>query len=78
MNLSLNDLFAKLLGLPELASKHGAEVDKLILYVHYLMAALFAGLPTSCIASSVSANAAIRLPIIMACAATCPPGWKWA
>jgi len=31
----------KLLGLPELASKHGADVDKLILYVHYLMLVLF-------------------------------------
>jgi len=31
----------KLLGLPELASKHGADVDKLILYVHYLMIVLF-------------------------------------
>lgn len=41
--MSLNDLFVKLLGLPELASVHGADVDKLILYVHYLMAALFAG-----------------------------------
>jgi cytochrome c oxidase subunit 2 len=41
--MSLNDLFGKLLGLPELASKHGAEVDKLIIYVHYLMAALFVG-----------------------------------
>ena len=33
----------KLLGLPVLASEHGAEVDKLILYVHYLMALLFVG-----------------------------------
>src|SRR6266498_1674195 len=33
----------KLLGLPELASKHGADVDKLILYVHYLMIVLFVG-----------------------------------
>jgi cytochrome c oxidase subunit 2 len=32
-----------LLGLPPLASEHGADVDKLILYVHWLMAALFAG-----------------------------------
>ncbi|HWF18535.1 MAG TPA: cytochrome c oxidase subunit II [Verrucomicrobiae bacterium] len=31
------------LGLPVLASKHGADVDKLIIYVHYLMAALFIG-----------------------------------
>jgi cytochrome c oxidase subunit 2 len=34
---------SKLLGLPELASKHGADVDKLILYVHYLMIVLFIG-----------------------------------
>lgn len=33
----------KLLRLPELASVHGADVDKLIIYVHYLMAALFVG-----------------------------------
>src|SRR5688500_12632735 len=32
-----------LLGLPALASKHGADVDKLILYVHWLMVALFIG-----------------------------------
>ena len=31
------------LGLPDLASVHGADVDKLILYVHYLMLALFVG-----------------------------------
>jgi cytochrome c oxidase subunit II len=34
---------SKLLGLPELASRHGADVDKLILYVHYLMILLFIG-----------------------------------
>ena len=33
----------KLLGLPPLASEHGADVDRLILYVHWLMAALFVG-----------------------------------
>lgn len=33
----------KILRLPELASVHGADVDKLIIYVHYLMAALFVG-----------------------------------
>lgn len=33
----------KLLGLPELASAHGADVDKFIIYVHYLMIALFIG-----------------------------------
>ncbi|MDX1950963.1 MAG: hypothetical protein SFY81_02195 [Verrucomicrobiota bacterium] len=33
----------KYLGLPILASEHGADVDKLILYVHYLMGALFVG-----------------------------------
>jgi len=33
----------KLLGLPPLASEHGADVDMLILYVHWLMAALFVG-----------------------------------
>ncbi|HEX3798361.1 MAG TPA: cytochrome c oxidase subunit II [Verrucomicrobiae bacterium] len=31
------------LGLPVLASKHGADVDKLIVYVHCLMGALFLG-----------------------------------
>lgn len=33
----------KLLGLPDLASKHGQQVDNLILYVHLLMGALFIG-----------------------------------
>jgi len=33
----------KLLGLPVLASEHGAKVDQLIIYVHYLMLALFIG-----------------------------------
>jgi cytochrome c oxidase subunit 2 len=33
----------KLLGLPPLASQHGADVDKLIIYVHWLMAVLFVG-----------------------------------
>ncbi len=33
----------KLLGLPPLASEHGADVDRLMLYVHWLMAALFVG-----------------------------------
>lgn len=33
----------KLLGLPELASEHGAEVDKFIIYIHYLMIVLFIG-----------------------------------
>jgi cytochrome c oxidase subunit 2 len=33
----------KFLGLPELASKHGQQVDNLILYVHLLMGALFIG-----------------------------------
>ncbi len=32
-----------LLRIPDLASVHGSDVDKLILYVHYLMAALFVG-----------------------------------
>lgn len=33
----------KLLGLPELASKHGADVDALIIYMHWLMGLLFVG-----------------------------------
>ncbi len=33
----------KLLGLPPLASEHGKYVDDLIIYVHYLMMALFVG-----------------------------------
>ena len=33
----------KLLGLPVLASEHGRQVDNLIIYVHWLMIALFVG-----------------------------------
>ena len=33
----------KLLGIPVLASEHGQRVDDLIVYVHWLMAALFVG-----------------------------------
>lgn len=39
----MEQLTKKLLGLPELASVHGADVDKLIIYVHYLMVVLFVG-----------------------------------
>jgi cytochrome c oxidase subunit 2 len=37
--LNLDDL----LKLPELASKHGKDVDNLIIYIHWLMIALFVG-----------------------------------
>ena len=33
----------KLLGLPALASEHGRQVDNLIIYIHWLMIALFVG-----------------------------------
>jgi cytochrome c oxidase subunit II len=36
-------MITKLLGLPVLASEHGAEVDKFIFYVHVIMGLLFAG-----------------------------------
>lgn len=39
----MNELMEKLLSLPELASRHGSDVDKLVIFVHYLMAALFVG-----------------------------------
>jgi cytochrome c oxidase subunit 2 len=39
----LTQLTGKILGLPVLASKHGQDVDNLIIYVHWLMAALFIG-----------------------------------
>ena len=39
----MEQLTKKLLGLPDLASVHGNDVDKLIIYVHYLMALLFVG-----------------------------------
>src|SRR5215467_2436087 len=39
----LTDLTGKILGLPVLASKHGQDVDNLIIYVHWLMGALFVG-----------------------------------
>src|SRR5215831_21032607 len=34
---------SKILGLPVLASEHGAQVDDLIIYVHWLMIVLFVG-----------------------------------
>ena len=34
---------ARLLGLPVLASEHGHQVDKLLVYIHLLMAVLFVG-----------------------------------
>lgn len=40
---SIFDLFRKLLGLPPLASANGVHVDELIIYVHWLMIALFIG-----------------------------------
>jgi cytochrome c oxidase subunit 2 len=39
----LTDLSAKLLGMPPLASSNGRDVDDLIIYVHWLMLALFVG-----------------------------------
>ncbi|MDB6123865.1 MAG: coxM [Pedosphaera sp.] len=39
----MNEKMSQLLNLPVLASKHGADVDKLIIYVHYLMIVLFIG-----------------------------------
>jgi cytochrome c oxidase subunit II len=40
---ALIQFFRKLLGLPVLASQHGREVDAFIVYVHWLMLALFVG-----------------------------------
>jgi cytochrome c oxidase subunit 2 len=40
---ALDAFVGKLLQLPPLASEHGADVDKLILYLHYLMILLFIG-----------------------------------
>ncbi|MEY4386199.1 MAG: hypothetical protein RLY20_1482, partial [Verrucomicrobiota bacterium] len=37
------EFFYKLLGLPEVASAHGHQVDNFIVYVHWLMFALFFG-----------------------------------
>jgi cytochrome c oxidase subunit 2 len=37
------EFFYKLLGLPEVASSHGHKVDNFIVYVHWLMIALFVG-----------------------------------
>jgi cytochrome c oxidase subunit II len=39
----LNEFVGVKLGLPELASVHGKDVDVLIIYIHYLMIALFVG-----------------------------------
>ena len=43
MEKFLHDLFHKILGLPPLASEQGRDVDNLIIYVHWLMIALFIG-----------------------------------
>ncbi len=40
---NLVEFSRKMLSLPVLASKHGEDVDKLIIYVHWLMGALFIG-----------------------------------
>ena len=37
------DKFKDLLGIPPLASEHGQSVDALIIYIHWLMIALFVG-----------------------------------
>jgi cytochrome c oxidase subunit 2 len=39
----MREWFAKLLGMPPLASENGRDVDNLIIYVHWLMLALFIG-----------------------------------
>src|SRR3954454_12746603 len=39
----MHKFFSDLLGLPPLASEHGLYVDDLIIYVHWLMIALFVG-----------------------------------
>lgn len=39
----MQDLIIKLLHLPPLASEHGAQVDRLLFYVHLLMVVLFVG-----------------------------------
>jgi len=39
----MHKFFSDLLGLPVLASEHGEQVDNLIIYVHWLMIALFIG-----------------------------------
>lgn len=36
-------MIEKLMGLPLVAAEHGHDVDRLMVYVHYLMAALFVG-----------------------------------
>jgi len=41
--MNLNALTFKLLGMPPLASSNGKDVDDLIIYVHWLMLALFIG-----------------------------------
>lgn len=40
---SIDQFMSKLMQLPLLASEHGRDVDKLILYLHYLMILLFIG-----------------------------------
>ena len=45
----MESFIIKLLHLPPLASEHGAQVDRLLLFVHVLMFALFALLMTASI-----------------------------
>jgi cytochrome c oxidase subunit 2 len=40
---AFNEWWAKILGMPVLASSNGQDVDNLIIYVHWLMLALFIG-----------------------------------
>jgi cytochrome c oxidase subunit II len=37
------EFLSRILQLPEVASAHGVEIDRLLVYIHLLMAALFAG-----------------------------------
>ncbi|HEY4951875.1 MAG TPA: hypothetical protein VII71_00640, partial [Verrucomicrobiae bacterium] len=39
----MNQWLGKMMGLPPLASENGRDVDNLIIYVHWLMLALFVG-----------------------------------
>ena len=68
----------KLLFLPELASAHGGDLDRLNLYIHILMAVLFVGWSVYFVTALVSsAPPRIPSPIPTACRAMRRATSRW-